>query len=242
MVASVRPLSSGARVLLRVALVLAWLAGVGGGVVSCQRLALYRGPLPAVAQGGRASVAPWSASAAAAASASVPSPAVAPAVASSPATPPRTTLADERQAAGLEALERFRSTRLPLSVANLILSAALVLASARTLSRTRGARAWLLQFSAVNGVLAIVDFVVSRPEREFLLERVLRMPEIASDPSSPTVRRMMPGVLALPLLLECALFFGLAYALARPAVVRELAPREEDPRSLPPSSADDEDV
>jgi hypothetical protein len=248
MSASVSPLSSTARIVLRVALVLAWLAGVGGGVVSCQRLALYRSPFPASSQGARApaaSAAPASsiASAAVSGSAAASSSAVAsaPAASVSPVGA-KPSLAEERQAAGLEALDKFRSTRLPLSIANLLLSAALVFAAARTLSRTRGARAWLLQFSAANGALAIVDFVVSRPEREFLLERVLRMPEIANDPSSPAVRRLMPGVLTLPLLLECALFFGLAYALARPSVVRELAPPEPDRSSLPPSSADDEDV
>ena len=252
MSASVRPLSSGARILLRVALALAWLAGVGGGVVSCQRLALYRGPFPEIAQAGRASSSSSASGVSAAANASAVASASAPAAASASTAPvaaasaapsaTRPSLAEERQAAGLEALDRFRGTRLPLSVANLLLSAALVITAARTLSRARGARAWLLQFSAANGVLAIVDFVVSRPEREFLLERVLRMPEIASDPSSPTVRRLMPGALTLPLLVECALFFGLAYALARPSVVSELAPREEDPSSMPPSSADDEDV
>jgi hypothetical protein len=248
MSASVSPLSSTARILLRVALVLAWLAGVGGGVVSCQRLALYRSPFPAVAQSGRppaTQAAPAAASASAAASApalaSASAAASAPAPASAPVAP-KSSLTEERQAVGLEALDRFRSTRLPLSIANLLLSAALVLMAARTLSRTRGARAWLLQFSAANGALAIVDFVVSRPERDFLLERVLRMPEIANDPSSPAVRRLMPGVLTLPLLVECALFFGLAYALARPAVVRELAPPDQDRSSMPPSSADDEDV
>lgn len=247
MSASVSPLSSTARILLRVALVLAWLAGVGGGVVSCQRLALYRSPFPAAAQGGRAPNTPASpaspapASASASAAPSVVTASSAAGASSAPAAT-RTSLSEERQAAGLEALDRFRSTRLPLSIANLLLSAALVLMAARTLSRTRGARAWLLQFSAANGALAIVDFVVSRPERDFLLDRVLRMPEIANDPSSPTVRRLMPGVLTLPLIIECALFFGLAYALARPSVVRELAPPDQDRSTMPPSSADDEDV
>ena len=227
---SVRPLSPAARVVLRVALVLAWLVGLGGGVMSCQRLALLHGPLPAHSA---AEVDPP------AASASVPAPASSePSVTAAPAAP-RPAMIVDKQAVAIEMLDRFRSTRLPLSVADMLLSGALVISAARTISRRRGARSWLMQFSIANAVLAIVDFVVSRPERDFLLDRVLHMPEVAADPNLPLLRQTMPAAFALAPTIECALFFGLAYALARPAVARELAPREEGGSPMPPSSADD---
>lgn len=227
----VRPLSPAARVVLRVALVLAWLVGLGGGVMSCQRLALLHGPLPAHSA---AEVGPPAASPSAPASSE-------PSVAMAPAAPKPASLVD-KQAVAIEMLDRFRSTRLPLSVANMLLSGALVISTARTISRRRGARSWLIQFSIANAVLAIVDFLVSRPERDFLLDRVLHMPEVAADPNLPLLRQTMPAALALAPTIECALFFGLAYALARPAVARELAPREEGGSPMPPSSADDEDA
>lgn len=251
-------LSSSARFLLRAGLVAAWLFGVGGGVSSCERLFIYRGPFPAVpradapATSARAATASASAAPVVAASASaVPAPSaslasaadVSPAAsASAPPAAARPSLAEERRSMALEALDRFRSTRLPLSVANLLLSAALVFAAARTLSRRPGARAWLLQFSIANGLFALVELVASREERAFLIARTLELPEYASNPGLPMARRAMPLVLASFGLVEAVMFLGLAYALSRASVVRELAPRDDDRRTLPPSSADDEDA
>jgi hypothetical protein len=266
------PLSSTARFLLRAGLVAAWLFGVGGGVTSCERLLIYHGPFPAIprsdAPARAVASAPPSASASASSTVAAVAPAVAsaapsvasvasvassassassaastaaPAIAPAPATT-RPSLGDERRATALEALDRFRKTRLPLSVANLLLSSALVIAAARTLSRRPGARGWLIQFAIANGLFALIELAVSRDERAFLIDRAMQLPEVAADPHLPMARQMMPTIFVGLALIEAGLFMALAFTLSRASVARELAPRDDDRRTLPPSSADDEDA
>lgn len=248
-------LSTRARWVLRIALVIAWASGVAGTVTSGAVLAYYHGPVPArITRTSPSASVSASASASASASTSVAPSASTPAVASAPAPAP--SVAPSRPTLGIteaeaevmsEAFERFRKTRLPLTAANFVLSLALVVGAARTLGRRAGGRAWLQQVCVATALFAGVEYVASRDERNWLAERipVVRLehvdhPGLTREQAEVTWRASVRLSFLLKLLGHLGLYGGLAIALGRRSVIAELSPDEGSRRSVPPSSTDDE--
>ena len=248
MEAPVRRLSPRARLLLRTALILAWILGVGGAAGSCLVLKYYQGPRPVKASPAHVPIAAGSSSGSNFGSATASEAPSAPAIAPAPATPvavtpPMSVDSTEAQVElASDLLERFRRTRLPLTVANLLLSLALVVGAARTLTRRPFGQSWLRQVCAATALFALSEHVASRSERSFVEDRLLV--HSVSDDDVARVHaavKILYGVKTLVLLAQLALFGGLFVALGRSSVVLELAPREPG-RSIPPPGADDGDA
>lgn len=150
----------------------------------------------------------------------------------------------------IDAFERFRRTKLPLTAANFVLSIALVIGAARTIGRRPGGRAFLQQVCLATALFATVEYVASREERTYLVERVpavraLRLdhPGVTREQFESTMRGSVRLTYLLKLLAQLALYGGLAIALGRRAVELELATEGAPPRSVPPpSSSDDGDA
>jgi hypothetical protein len=252
-----RPLSSRARWILRVALVVAWATGVGGTVTSCGVLAHYRGSRPhrvtttasAVASPSSSiAAAPVSVSASESAVGSIaPPPAPAPSAAPSSARPPLFSEAETDIV--LESFERFRKTKLPLTAANFVLSIALVIGAARTIGRRPGGRAWLQQVCFATALYAVAEYAVSREERAYLAEQLpvagaarLQQPGISREQAEAAIRLQWRISSVLRLVGQLVLYGGLAIALGRRSVELELATANGGGRSVPPpSSSDDEE-
>lgn len=250
-------LSTRARWVLRIALVIAWASGVAGTVTSGAILAYYHGPVPvrltrtAPSTSASGSLAP---SASVAPSASLAPSASAPAVSSAPApapsvSPSRPTLGITEAEAEVmsEAFERFRRTRLPLTAANFVLSLALVVGAARTLGRRNGGREWLRQVCVATALFAGAEYVASRDERSWLAERLPAVriehvghPGLTPEQAEVTGRAGVRLSFLLKLLGHLGLYGGLAIALGRSSVIAELRPDEGSRRSVPPSSTDDD--
>jgi hypothetical protein len=256
-----RPLSARARWILRVALIIAWATGVGGTVTSCGVLAHYRGPRPHTATA-VAPAASTSMSASASASASIaisasasesvtaPASVIAPAPSSSAPAAARPSLAVSEAEADVfvESFERFRKTKLPLTAANFLLSIALVIGAARTIGRRPGGRAWLQQVCLATALYAVAEYAVSREERAFLMDRLpaagaarVQQPGLSREQAEAAIRLNVRIYSVLRLLGQLALYGGLAIALGRRSVALELTTEPGGPRSLPPSSSDDEE-
>jgi hypothetical protein len=145
--------------------------------------------------------------------------------------------------ARLEAFERFKRTRVPLSAANLVLSIALVIGAARTIGRRPGGRGWLRQVCIATVIFAGAEYFVSRDERAFLVERItaIRAPHISQQGATreqieATARAGLRMSYLLGVLAQLGLYGGLAMALGRASVAAELAPPSEGRASIPPSS------
>lgn len=141
---------------------------------------------------------------------------------------------------------QFRKTRLPLSIAWLLVSAVLVLGAARTLARRPGGLALLRQACLVVSLLAVGDFAVSASERAFVVEQLALLrarqldklpPDMTRESFTQTARAAGKVGHALRLFAEVGFFALLFHALGRPRVAAELAPRER--ASLPPSEDQD---
>ncbi len=159
-----------------------------------------------------------------------------------PSSPNPTTFED----IAVAARTKFRSTRLPLSIAWLLVSAVLVLGAARTLARRPGGLPLLRQACVVVSLLAVVDFAVSGPERAFLVEQLALLrarqleklpPDMTREAFTQTARAAGRVGIALRFFAEVAFFSALAMALGRKAVASELAPREIAP--VPPPEDDE---
>lgn len=144
-----------------------------------------------------------------------------------------------------DALERFRSTRLPLTAANLVLSIALVVGAARTIGRRPGGRSWLRQVCAATALFAITEYVVSRDERAYLVEHLppvmavrLERSGLSTEQAEERLRASVRLRYLLVLLAQLGLYGGLAIALGRPSVGFELAPERGPRGSFPPPSSD----
>lgn len=147
---------------------------------------------------------------------------------------------------GIAARTQFRKTRLPLSIAWLLVSAVLVLGAARTLARRPGGLALLRQACLVVSLLAVLDFGLSGAERAFVVEQLAQLrvrqldklpPEMTRESFLQTARAAGKVGHALRLFAEVGFFALLLHALGRPSVIAELAPRER--ASLPPSEDQD---
>ncbi len=194
---------------------IAWLSGVGGAVSSCSALAYYSRPRPIHV----------ATTAAASASATT---SAAPIVAQLPST-------DEQAEILFDTLDRFRTRRIPLAAANLMLSIALLGGAARTMARRAGARAWLQQVCAATALFAAVEFVVAMPERDYLAQRL----ELVVHPSGAAAVTAAVRFKALAIAIAEVVFFpALAFILSTPGALIELAPRES---LSPPPSRDDDD-
>lgn len=149
----------------------------------------------------------------------------------------------------IEAFERFRRTKLPLTAANFVLSIALVIGAARTIGRRQGGRAWLQQVCLATAMFATVEYVTSRDERAFLIEKIPAVraarvdhPGVTREQFEATMRGSVRLTYLMKLLAQLALYGGLAIALGRRSVALELATEGGPSRSVPPpSSSDDED-
>lgn len=248
--APVSPLTTRARWVLRIALIIAWASGVAGTVTSCALLAHYRGPIPhRTATVASASSMPSSSeSTASSVSSSAMPPVSASAPSATPAPASKTLGLTEAEAdVMIEAFERFRRTKLPLTAANFVLSIALVIGAARTIGRRQGGRAWLQQVCLATALFATVEYVTSREERTYLVEKIpvvranrLDHPGVTREQLEATMRGSVRLTYLLKLLAQLALYGGLAIALGRRAVELELA-TEGGPRPSvpPPSSSDD---
>jgi hypothetical protein len=250
MEAPVRRLTPRARLVLRTALILAWIIGVGGAAGSCLVLKYYQGPRPEkvteshvpIASASVPSPASGSASATAPGSAIAVVPAIAPASSTTSAAPAPVDSTEAQVELAADLLERFRRTRLPLTVANLLLSLALVVGAARTLARRPFGQSWLRQVCAATALFALAEWAASRAERPFVEDRLLV--HAITDEEVARVHaavKILYGVKTLVLFAQLALFGGLFVALGRSSVVLELAPREPG-RSIPPPGADDGDA
>lgn len=261
---TVRRLGARARFFLRAALILSWVLGVSGSAVSCLTLKYYQGPRPVKPT--TAQVASASPSASGSGSASValdvaPSVGVVASTSTTASISASTSVVAESAPAidtpidkrpspldssegqvelFSEILERFRSTRIPVTIANLLLSLALVVGAARAIARRPGGSAWLRQVCVATAIFAVTEHVVARKEREFMAERFL---SYARSPEEQL--RVRSGVQwayllkAFGVALQLGLFGGLAVALGRASVKLELAPRDPARRSLPPPSVDE---
>jgi hypothetical protein len=240
----VRRLTPRARFALRAGLLIALFVGIGGTVGSCVTLRYYQGPRPAPAE--PIAVAPSASTESAAPTGSSSDVAAAPSSSASASTQGRAIEATDQQVAVLseaayDVLDRFRSTRLPLTVANLLLSIALVVGVSRTFGRRAGAKAWLRQVCVATALFAAAEHVISRPERAFYEERLRDgYARLGNDPAQvDALVRAAYATKALVAVAQLALFGALAFALGRPSVVLELAPRDPSRGSVPPPSSRD---
>jgi hypothetical protein len=270
-------LSVRARWALRIAVLLAWVSGVAGTVTSCAVLSHYKGPTPVRVTGGVRQLAPGAApsvvasGASSAAGTSQPvGPAVSaapssaagssqPAVSAAPSSAPAGSSAPVRARSSfavseaeadimLEAYERFRRTRLPLTAANFVLSIALVVGAARTLGRRAGGLAWLQQVCFASALFACAEFVGSREERAWLAEAIpaaragaVEHPGLTREQAEATFRASVRFSFLLKLLGQLTLYGGLAVALGRPSVAAELRADDRSRPSAPPPSSDRDD-
>lgn len=259
--APVRRLSVRERFVLRAALIAAWAIGVGGAAGSCVTLKYYQSPQPAheraavvasesasassasvatsAASGASSSASPEPTSNAIASTAAKSSASAAPS-ASSPAT---MQLFDSPEAMVdffSDINDRFRHTRIPLAIANLLLSLALLIGAMRTLARRVGGKAWLRQVCVATAVFAVAEYVVSRDERTYTAEQLVKK-AISPDEQAlmQSTVRWFYAEKALVVVMQLALFGGLAIALGRSSVVLELAPRDPTRRSVPPPPSGD---
>jgi hypothetical protein len=147
----------------------------------------------------------------------------------------------------IEALERFRSTRVPLTAANFVLSLALFLGAARTIGRRPGGIGWLRQVCVASFLFVGVEHVASRAERAFLAEKIpplqaerLQSPTMSKEQAEAAVRTSLRLAQMLKVLAQLGLYGGLAIALGRRSVDLELSPADRA-GGLPPARPGDRD-
>lgn len=135
--------------------------------------------------------------------------------------------------ASAKALEQHHGRMVPLAVANVLLSALLILACARALAGKRNAHSLALQAVAANIVYAIVDYFLSAPVREAILTATASRP-FPGDAQQLDPAQFSAAVAWSVRLLSAGqvLILGLvAYALTRPRVIAFFRPIDEEPPS-----------
>lgn len=132
----------------------------------------------------------------------------------------------------IDLLDRYRARRIPLAIADLLLSLALLVGAARTLARRPGAKSWLRQVCLAMVAFALVELAVRRAEWIDAANEYARISAVSDDPARVRVR--FETALGAIVAVQLALFGGLVWALGRPSVVLELAPEPAD------ASRDDE--
>jgi hypothetical protein len=197
--APVQRLGRRARLLLRASIVAAWILGVGGSASSCLTLKYYQSPRP--------------------------SPGTDSAMTAGPPDAPSQRMLHT----WIDLLDRYRARRVPLAIADLLLSLALLVGAARTLARRPGAKSWLRQVCFATALFALVEVAMRRAE---YVDAADRYAQISAEDAS-RLRLRFQAALGAFIAAQLVLFGGLAWALGRPSVVLELAPepREDAPDS-----------
>lgn len=201
---SVPPRHPSRPVYLVVALVAAWTLGIGGVMSGCGLLQFYREPNQ------KAEI-------------------------HEPSQEGLGAYLAEQQKASQEArdkaLNENQDRMVPLAVANVLLSALLILACARALAAKPRAHHLALQAIAANILYAVADYFVSAPVREAVIRAAATGP--APSPESQLDPTQLAAAVAWSFRLVAAaqlLVLGLvAYALTRPRVVAFFQPDDEDP-------------
>ena len=132
----------------------------------------------------------------------------------------------------VDLLDRYRSQRVPLAIADLLLSLALLVGAARTLARRPGAKSWLRQVCFATALFALVELGLRRAE---YVDAADRYAQISAEDAA-RLRVRFQAMLAALVAAQVVLFGGLAWALGKPSVVLELAP-ERSP-DAPPDQTD----
>ncbi|MCU0653756.1 MAG: hypothetical protein MUF64_00190 [Polyangiaceae bacterium] len=134
--------------------------------------------------------------------------------------------------------DRAREVRLPLAVANLLLSGLLVFAASRSFAGRSSARSLALQALGANGLLAVVDYALSRGMRGELVPVVARFMQASmkSTPGLPEheMNQLFFSAIWAGFRLQLALLlviYGLAWWALSTAQARaffDAEPRDED--------------
>jgi hypothetical protein len=98
------------------------------------------------------------------------------------------------QAARMKALSDHRNVAFPLSVAKILLSGLLIVASGLAMSGRRGARSLALQALVANAMLASLEFMLTRGVRIASIDAVARAAELV--PESRALLRALFGMWA----------------------------------------------
>lgn len=189
---------------LVVALIVGWILGIGGVMGGCELLRFYQEPDTTVE------------------------------VHKAPDDELGNYFAEQRRAskeASAKALEQYHDRMVPLAVANVLLSALLILACARALAAKKNAHSLALQAVAANILYAVADYFLSAPVREAIIAATASRPFPGDtqqlDPAqfsaavAWSVRLMSAGqILTLGLV---------AFALTRPRVIAFFRPIDEEP-------------
>ncbi len=129
--------------------------------------------------------------------------------------------------AQMDVLLAHARTEFPLAVANLLLSLVLLFASWRTLSRTPGARRFLVQALVANALLSVVTFgVTSEARNQVAMAFADHMPRWAKATGDPvewedvarTIRFLQRAGLVFALAAYGALLFAMTGESARAAL------------------------
>lgn len=189
---------------LVVALLVAWLIGVGGMMGGCGLVQFYQNPTSSAVQ----------------------------------VHEPQETndwsqyLAKQRMVtkhASDEALVKYQTRMLPLGIANALLSAVLIIAVARAFAGRVGSRPLVLQAVIANAVYAIVDYVLSAPVRQTMIDAAVAVPmtvpmtELTTDPKAVSINPAQLGsamswTVQLFFVLQLCVWVSIAFALTRPRV------------------------
>jgi hypothetical protein len=132
--------------------------------------------------------------------------------------------------ASATALEQHQGRMVPLAVANVLLSALLIVACARALAGKRNAHGLALQAVAANILYAIADFFVSAPVREAAIAAMASRP-MPGDSQGLDAAQFSAAITWSIRLFSTGhvLLLGLvAYALTRPQVIAFFRPMEEE--------------
>ncbi len=185
-----QPARPGRPAYLMVALVIAWMLGVGGVMGGCQTLQFYRQTThPSldldnhISQDLRAHV-------------------------------------EAQHTARIEALNANQNRMIPLGAANVLLSGLLIVACARALSGRPAAHHLALQAIGANIAYAIVDFVVSAPVRYAVIQAGAQHPPATVPPiPGAQIAALYAWFFRLLLLAQLLLLSLAAFALTRPSVL-----------------------
>lgn len=135
-------------------------------------------------------------------------------------TPAVANLEPEQQAAferyvqtERQARDQARAVRLPIAVANMLLSALLVVAATRVFGGRPGARSLALQSLGANGLLCVADYVLSRPLRQDRIPALAEFLRSVSKPPPGMAEAEIQGALTSALWTGFRLQFLLTLAL-----------------------------
>lgn len=122
-----------------------------------------------------------------------------------------------------KAMLQYQNRMLPLGIANALLSGLLIVASARALGGRYGSLALVFQAVIANGVYTVVDYFLSRPVRDATIAAAVAEPmSFAKEESwDPSALGAAMGWTVHALFIAQLIALGLiAYALTRPAVIK----------------------